>query len=1191
MVTYSRSNIAFGSTTRLGFVDDWLNVVFTPATSQIVVTNTDGSLTRITGTGLTLNGANVPTGGTITKIEHLAVSTNVVLETFAIAPNTYALTDYYAQISGVFEATLLAGADTITGGSGDDELDGYGGIDTIHGGLGADTIDGGDGNDNIFGDGGNDVIISNDNQGADDIDGGTGLDNAFIDRSSLTNAQNVNFSNANATVTLADGTKIIRVEAITYHAGSGNDVVTASNDVGGSDNNRIYGGAGTDTLTASARGAFLSGGDDADNLNGGAGYDFIDGGDGDDIIETGGNGGAAIDIIVGGGGNDQITASHTGNHVIYGDDALGLVAAGNDIIDLSAAGASSQNTIFGGDGGDSIIASAGNDDVTGGAGDDDINGGAGADTAYFSGIAAGYSIERVDGAPNLWQVADTNSIGGNDGVDTVSNFETFDFNGTAVSVASLIGALADNNAAGNVVVQGSVNGDPTGVTARAIDGSGDAVAYTLIDDAGGRFQIGPVTGIVTVGNGSLIDFATQASHTIVVQAASNDGSFTRKSFVIGVTTQSPNAPTDSDAAANTVAEGAGTGTGVGVTVSAMDPGGLPLTYSLTDSAGGRFQIDLQTGVVTVANGALLDFESQANHLIVAKAVNASGTASSQTFSIAVGDVNERPTAVTLSAAAIFENNVPGALVANLGALDPDGAASGFAGPYTFSLVNGTGSADNGAFSIAGNELHLDALANFEAKANYNLRIAVTDHGLTFEQQTTVTVTDVNEAPTSFTASNIQTLAENTNIQTALADLAIVDPDTNLDFKTYIYTVDDTRFDVIGGQLVLKAGQSVNYETEKIISLNITANDPLHTRSTAVIIAVTDVNDHAPVITTAATANVVEHTTFVAALASTDADTVGTNPAVFSITGGADAALFAISGSNLVFKTGHDFLTEPHTFNVSVSASDGAFQTSKAITVNLTPTNHAPTAVTLSGASASEFAHNGTAIGNLTGFDPDAGETFSYALLDNGGGRFALSGSTLTVANGLLLDFEQSASHDVKFRVTDHGGLSFDQVLKIAVGNVDPENVMGDASNNTFVGSQFKDTINGGAGDDRITGAGSKDQLTGGAGFDVFDYNSVKDSGKTATTRDAITDFKHGQDKIDLRDIDASLKKIGDQAFKFIGQSAFHQTAGELHFAKFDNPGKLHDFTLLEGDINGDGRADFQIELKGLIALAKGDFVL
>jgi hypothetical protein len=53
------------------------------------------------------------------------------------------------------------------------------------------------------------------------------------------------------------------------------------------------------------------------------------------------------------------------------------------------------------------------------------------------------------------------------------------------------------------------------------------------------------------------------------------------------------------------------------------------------------------------------------------------------------------------------------------------------------------------------------------------------------------------------------------------------------------------------------------------------------------------NDHAPVITTATTQTVTENIKFVGALTSTDVDSVGTNPAIFSITGGSDAALFHV----------------------------------------------------------------------------------------------------------------------------------------------------------------------------------------------------------------------------------------------------------------------------------------------------------
>jgi hypothetical protein len=38
-------------------------------------------------------------------------------------------------------------------------------------------------------------------------------------------------------------------------------------------------------------------------------------------------------------------------------------------------------------------------------------------------------------------------------------------------------------------------------------------------------------------------------------------------------------------------------------------------------------------------------------------------------------------------------------------------------------------------------------------------------------------------------------------------------------------------------------------------------------------------------------------------------------------------------------------------------------------------------------------------------------------------------------------------------------------------------------------------------------------------------------------------------------------------------------------------GTAHDKTIISGDINGDGRADFQIELTGLKTLTGADFIL
>src|SRR4030095_8926732 len=92
-------------------------------------------------------------------------------------------------------------------------------------------------------------------------------------------------------------------------------------------------------------------------------------------------------------------------------------------------------------------------------------------------------------------------------------------------------------------------------------------------------------------------------------------------------------PTDTDAAANAVNENAANGTTVGITASASDEDATTntVTYSLTDSAGGRFAIDANTGVVTVANGTLLNREAAASHNITVRATSADSSTNDTVF--------------------------------------------------------------------------------------------------------------------------------------------------------------------------------------------------------------------------------------------------------------------------------------------------------------------------------------------------------------------------------------------------------------------------------------------------------------------------------------------------------------------------------------------------------------------------------
>ncbi|MEM9735826.1 MAG: hypothetical protein AAF908_04385, partial [Pseudomonadota bacterium] len=102
----------------------------------------------------------------------------------------------------------------------------------------------------------------------------------------------------------------------------------------------------------------------------------------------------------------------------------------------------------------------------------------------------------------------------------------------------------------------------------------------------------------------------------------------------------------------------------------------------------------------------------------------------------------------------------------------------------------------------------------------------------------------------------------------------------------------------------------------------------------------------------------------------------------------------------------------------------------------------------------------------------------------------------------------------------------------------------------------------------------------------FLFTAVEEFGPGFSGRDRIEDFD-AIDVIDLSRLDADTTQGGDQAFTFIGQSGFSGTAGELRIA----PQAINDYTLVLGDIDGDSRPDFQLELAGLQFLEAQSFTL
>lgn len=158
------------------------------------------------------------------------------------------------------------------------------------------------------------------------------------------------------------------------------------------------------------------------------------------------------------------------------------------------------------------------------------------------------------------------------------------------------------------------------------------------------------------------------------------------------------------------------------------------------------------------------------------------------------------------------------------------------------------------------------------------------------------------------------------------------------------------------------------------------------------------------------------------------------------------------------------------------------------------------------------------------------------------------------------------------------------------GGMGKDTLDGGDGNDQLYGNSGDDTLIGGNGNDILRGGLGEDNLTGGAGNDIFKFSSL-DEVRTPQVKyfnsdylDIITDFSVG-DKIDLSGIDADTLLAGNQAFVFVDTGSFSGVAGEVI---------LNNFYTVNGDIDGDGNADFSIRLWGLgsdLTISATSFIL
>ncbi|MDN5000401.1 cadherin domain-containing protein [Bradyrhizobium sp. GCM10027634] len=614
----------------------------------------------------------------------------------------------------------------------------------------------------------------------------------------------------------------------------------------------------------------------------------------------------------------------------------------------------------------------------------------------------------------------------------------------------------DSNAAANHVAEGAAINTLVGITASSTDINGGAVTFAITGDtSGGGFKVDPHTGVVSVADGTKIDYESAPGHAYSVTIQASDGTLTSsQTFTIGVDDVTIGAPTDTNAAANHVSEGAAAGTAVGITASAIDPNGPATTYSLIgDTSGGGFTINSATGVVTVADPTKIDFEtSGAGHSygVTVQAVNGATTTSSS-FTIAVDDVAPTPPSDNDPAANTVTEGAANGSTVGVTAISTD-----VNGPaVTYSL---TGDTSGGGFTInaaTGVVTVADSTKiDFESAPShaYSITVQSSDGTLTNSETISIAVTDVAPSVPIDNDATANSVAEGAAAGSTVG-ITVASSDVNGSGVTglaYSLTSDTSGggFTINGvtGVITVADPTKIDFESSGAghsYTVTAQASDGTLTSSQTFTINVSDVPPTTPVDADAATNTIAEGAANGSTVGVTASATDVNGPAVtYSLTGDTSGGGFTINATTGVVtvadSTKIDFETSGagHSYTVTATASDGTDISSQSFTIAVTDV--APTTPVDSDGAVNQVSMNAP-VGTYTGVTASSidvnGPAVTYSLVgDTSGGGFTVDASTgqVKVADSTKIPYNAgSPTFDVTVQASD-GTLTSQQTFTINV---------------------------------------------------------------------------------------------------------------------------------------------------------------
>ncbi|XP_052541089.1 cadherin-related family member 2 isoform X1 [Tympanuchus pallidicinctus] len=526
------------------------------------------------------------------------------------------------------------------------------------------------------------------------------------------------------------------------------------------------------------------------------------------------------------------------------------------------------------------------------------------------------------------------------------------------------------------------------------------------------------------------------------------------------------------------------------TLIAYDLDGDPITYSISGTDSFYFNVDAQTGVVTLKN--LLDRETQAKLTITVTVSDGINAAVSKRLTIIVEDRNDNaPVFQNLPyETSVLENTTVGSIIYNVFANDSD---TGTAARVSYSIqdVIPDAAKNRWLFYILFNgSVVLNSSLDYTINTFLQLKILAQDGGGLLRNETviqssttylSITVIDVpNLNPRFLNEPYSGSVPEGCPVGTTVLTVTAMDRDTGVNDKIYYsftnasvpFAINDTTGTITVSQL-LDREQLLNEEvllevTARESNLDIYGN--VAQASTVVTVLVTDVNDNKPhfyqcLLSTCDfiytqsnfTGSIVEHSPSNMPVSNLnivarDPDK-GINGTFELYLQGASASTFTVSPTRIVGTGEVQILVQDpsavdyeitHVMVVQLIANDTGNPTdccsTATVTIDLIDTNdHFPEfPQSTYSLSVMENSPDGTVVAtNITAYDPDsgAGGQITYQLLQEYIQQIfmvnATSGAVL-VRNGSFLDREMRSMYSTNLQAKDGGNKTSTTMLEITV---------------------------------------------------------------------------------------------------------------------------------------------------------------